>query len=643
MNREEFYNAIGKYFALSESEAENMIQQKFRNDSDKRRFYEMLKVTMPYFEPFVNKADEKLKRKVGKVFLSKLDYSQFSDSIEEMSDRLRRLFYQTSSKGINTYKILYCSVLTDGNLKRDNENRSRYYDTTRDFEHIYDSLVYTLQLTDQEAIDMFEKCSTLIAKGYAYKFPHIYNKLKELIVYDNYSSYRVFREKEITDILKINPSLFVTSTDRIQDSFDYLQKKMAPKLAEDFKSVSEQNPNMTFLEYKTIMTRKWLKNNSTLLTINSSSMYQKENYLNNVVAEFTSKEYMPQFKKFFQEPINLSILNQISYEKIARNAMRNIKTLEARSGKSRQEISNYLAANPYIIGMDSSQVTLLLSDIEVIDKEKPEEKYFDKFFEFGRTLFASNIDFNVKSIIEKLMNNSIMHDIDVEEMTEKECLHKFVDLFFDGSFENEIKIEKMIKAKDDRTNQGEKKLRKSIREIGNTISNLPKILKDDYISNREKKGQILSLAKNIQELHYERFKLGNAENIYQVPVIEKNNSDEIEKTLNLLRDTYEQKRFKLGKKYSNVDQLFEKTMDYLSRSFDDKEAITDLYMTEIVKKYDDAIRTSFETKPTPQQQLFGDSLIVKNVGELRSSLKKLDNEVTKIDHSDNTTTFTFEK
>lgn len=643
MNREEFYGSIEKYFALTEAETESMIREKFKKEEDKRRFFEMLKVTMPYFEPFVNDVDEKLKRKVGKVFLSKLDYSQFSDDIYSMSDRLRRLFYQTSLKGINTYKILYCSVLTDGNLKRDNENRSRYYDSTRDFEYIYDSLVNTLQLKDKEAVEIFEKCSTLIAKGYAYKFPHIYNKLRELIVYEDYSSYRVFREKEIADILKINPSLFVTSTDRIQDSFDYIQKKMAPKLERDFKIVSLQNPNITFLEYKTIMTRKWLKNNSTLLTINSSNMYKKESYLCGVVVDFTSKEYGNQFRKYFEEPISLAILNQIPYEKITRNAIRNIKSLEEKSNKSVQEIVNYLASNPYVIGMDSAQLTLLLSDIEVMDRENPEEKYFDKFFEFGKTLFASNMDFRVKVVVEKLKNNSIMHDIEVYSMRDKECLHKFIEIFFDGSFENEIKIERLIKAKDERTSQGEKKLRRAIREVGATINDLPKILKDEYISEKEKKQHILSLATNIENLHYERFKLGKVDKIYDVPFVEKNISQDIENMLNLLRDTYEQRRFKLGKKYSNLDQLFERTMDYLSGCFDDKEAITDLFRSEIVKKYDDAIRASFETKYNPQQNLFGESIIVESVGRLKPSLKKLDDEVNKLDYGESTTTFTFEK
>ena len=118
--------------------------------------------------------------------------------------------------------------MTDGNLKRDNDTRSRFYDSSRDFENIYDSLVEALHLSADEAKEIFERCSSLIAKGYAYKFPHIYNKLYELIVMDETGAYRVFSQKqhEVEEILKINPSLFVISTDRIQSSFDYLQKKM---------------------------------------------------------------------------------------------------------------------------------------------------------------------------------------------------------------------------------------------------------------------------------------------------------------------------------------------------------------------------------------------------------------------------------
>lgn len=644
--REKFFDDVKKYFALSEVETEKMIHDKFKKTEDKRRLFIMLETIYPYFDKFLDEADEKLKRKVGKVFFSKLDYSQFSDkeSLEDMRDRLNVLFYQTSSKGINTYKILYNTVLTDGNLKRDSETWARYYDTTRDFDNIYDSLVTTLGLTAQEAKEIFEKCSSLIAKGYAYKFPHISNKMQELTVYDNYSGYRVFKRQEIVDILKINPSLFVTSTDRIQDAFDYIQRKMARKLDSAYKEVSKENPNLTFLEYRTIMLRKWLKNNSTLLVINSQNMYKKEKYLINVVAQFTSPTYSEQFRNYFQEPINLSILNQIPYSKIERNAIKNIKTLEVKSKKSQADIMKYLASNPYMIGMESSHFTLLLSEIERLDAETPEEKYFDKFFEFGKTLFASNIDFNIKAIVDKLKNNIVMQDIDVEDMSDKECLHKFIEIFFDGKFEAEFEIEDLIKAREARISNGEKSLRQAIRKTGQTIRYLPKILKDDYISKKEKREYVLSLANDIQELHDKRFLIAGRDVChFNVTSTEKETSKKIEDMLNLLRNTYEQKRFKLGKKYANVDQLFEKTMDYLSSCFDDKEAITDLFRSEIVKPYDETIRTTFDTRPSIQQQLFGDSIVVENVGDLISPLRKLDEEVNKLDCTVDTTIFTFER
>ena len=164
--REKFFDDVKKYFALSEVETEKMIHDKFKKTEDKRRLFIMLETIYPYLDKFLDEADEKLKRKVGKVFFSKLDYSQFSDkeSLEDMRDRLNVLFYQTSSKGINTYKILYNTVLTDGNLKRDSETFVKYYDTTRDFDNIYDSLVTTLDLTTQEAKEIFEKLNERLSK-----------------------------------------------------------------------------------------------------------------------------------------------------------------------------------------------------------------------------------------------------------------------------------------------------------------------------------------------------------------------------------------------------------------------------------------------------------------------------------------------
>ena len=641
MDRQEFFDKMKKYFALSEMETEKLLQDKFHKDIDKNRFMAMFYAVMPHLERFVDEADEKLKRKVGKVFLSKLDYSQFYDkeSVAETKERLQKLFYQTSSKGINIYKILYCSVLTDGNLKRDNDTRSRFYDSSRDFENIYDSLIETLHLSADEAKEIFERCSSLIAKGYAYKFPHIYNKLYELIVMDETGAYRVFSQKqhEVEEILKINPSLFVISTDRIQSSFDYLQKKMYPILRANIDEVMQAKPNMTLLAYRTIMARKWLKNNSSLLTINVSSMYDKEKYLKQNLNAITGNAYAVQFANFFESPLNIATLNQIPYEKITRNALRNIQLMEKYTTK--EKVARYLTANQYVVGMDYAKFGTLLYKIEELDKENPQEKYFDKFLEFGKTLFASNIDFSVDAIADKLVHNAIIRDVAVDEMTDKECLQQFIEIFFDGKHDLTFKIEDMIKQRRERNANGEKELRSDIRKMGRKIEELPRILKDESTSTKEKRESVLTYARDISALQGRRLALAGASaTLGMVQTIEEDESRKIEETLNLLRETFEQRRFKLGKSYTNLEQLFERTMNYLDTCFDDKGAISQLFKVEIIDNFTQAMKETYDVNPSAQQSLFGERLTVENVTPgLKSPLKGISQEINKVDfHQDGT-------
>lgn len=645
MTKEEFFNLIERYFALSPKETELMFaNEKFKDEWTRKRLLAMVETVKPYCDQFITETDEKLKRKVGKVFFQKLDYSQFYDSVENMRKRLSILFRDTTAKGINPYKIIYCSVLTDGNLKRDNETYTKYYNSSRDFVSIYNSLKDTLSLTDAETIEIFEKCSSLIAKGYAYKFPHVYNKLKELIVYDDRSAFYALRPSEVVDILKINPSLFVMSTDRIQDSFNYIQNKMKPIW--DFYADKEiaRNPNMTKLGYRLIMTRKWLKNNSSLLTINSSVMNNKERYLGDV-NYLTGYAYQKQFKRFFMSPVGLATMNQIPYEKITKNAEKNIRILEGLTSK--ENVAKYLESNPYMIGMNSAKFERLTNEIVNIDKENPEEKLFDRFLELGKTLFASNIDFSVEKILDNLQKSSSLQAINVEELTEEETLQKFMEIFFEKQPEMLKKIESLIFEKQKRNFAGEKKLRSYIRSTGERIVGLPRILKDDRYSTAEKRDIILTLAKNVEALHDQRYSLAGLEvGDLSVVNIEKENSREIEKALNLIRNVYEQKHFKVGKKYSNVEQLFEKTMDYLSSCFDDKESLSDLFRTSIIKNFDKFIKTTYETESASQQQLFGEVLVVKGVDSgIVKSLEKLDKQVKKTNllvNSDDTT-FIFEK
>lgn len=645
MTKEEFFNLIERYFALSPKETEQLFNdEKFRDEWTRRRLLAMVETIKPYCDQFITETDEKLKRKVGKVFLQKLDYSQFYDSVENMRRRLSNLFSDTTAKGINPYKIVYCSVLTDGNLKRDNDANTKYYDTTRDFKSIYDSLQKTLDLTDSETVEIFEKCSSLIAKGYAYKFPHIYNKLKELIVYDDRSAFYALRPSEVVDILKINPSLFVMSTDRIQDSFNYIQNKMKPVWDYYAEREIAKNPNMTKLGYRLIMTRKWLKNNSSLLTLSSSTMNSKERYLSDV-NYLTDYVYEKQFKRYFKSPVGLATMNQIPYDYITKNAEKNIRILEEIT--SQENVAKYLESNPYMIGMNSVKFENLIKEIVKIDKENPEEKLFDRFLELGKTLFASNIDFSVNKIIDNLQKSSNLQTINVEKLTEEETLKKFMEVFFEKQPEMLGKIEDLILEKQKRNFAGERRLRSHIRNIGDRIVGLPRILKDDRYSTAEKRDTILTLAKNVEALHEQRYSLASVE-VGDVAVvsIEKENSKKIEDTLNLIRNVYEQKHFKVGKKYSNVEQLFEKTMDYLSSCFDDKESLSDLFRTSIIKNFDKFIKTTYETESASQQQLFGEVLVVKGVdSRIVKPLEKLDKQVKKTNLlvNNDDTTFIFEK
>lgn len=596
MEKEEFFGSMLKYFNLSEVEAGKMLEENYKNPKDRWKLVTLLEATLPYFDPYIDQADEKLKRKVGKLFMEKLDCSKFyeKESNSQLKERLSWLFSQTTAKNINTYKILYCSVLTDGNLKRDNDTRQKYYDNSRDFDSIYESLKTTLNLSDEETVECFERCSSLIAKGYDFKFPEIYNTLSKLFVSeDNFPvSYYLFRKEEVSQCLLINLSLFLLTPERIQDAFIYVKQKMQTKWREESKSVIERNPNMTILDYKTIQARKCFKNNLSLFSLNSSKMKEKENALRDINS-LTDRVYSSQINQLFETPVNLSIVNSIPVDKISKYGLKNIRKLES-IVSDKSKIGRYILKNQYVIGMNNSKFSDLIDEVSRLEEICPQENYLEKFLELGKTLFASNIDFKVASIVEKLKNNSVIIDIDVDSLSDRECLHQFVEMFFDGNHEIARDIEELIKDKQRRNSLGEKEVRKKIRTIGRQIEEFPKMIKDEKLSLRKKKLEILKVASDVSVLHEARFALlGNEQNWF-LKDVERKYSDDIEKRLNLLREVYEQKRFKLGKRYSNVDELFDRTMEYLSICFDDKEPITDLFRENVLEVFNEAMIKTFD-------------------------------------------------
>lgn len=640
-NKFSVYSTLQSLFDFEKEEIDEYVKKNFpANDAFKRkRLRSLLRAVAPYCEMFVNVSDRKLKRKAGLVFLSKLDYTKFSsgdwyESDTETYSRVSTLFRKTTGRGINPYKIIYCQVLLDGELGTNSETFSKAFLNNRSFENIYQSLKQTLNLSEERVGAMFEKCSTLIAKVYADRIPQIYRTLSALKMYDSEKAvtYIMLRDRnctpdEVADILENNPSLFTTTQDRIHSTFKYLYEK-ADK-------ISTRHKNLTKVESTLMLLRKWVKNNSSLFLINADTMYRKERYLQDVIKYSFDNRYQQDMFKLFYDPINLSIINAIPYSNIAKNALKNIRSLERFA--DREAVSNYLTQNPYFMGMDNIKLNQLLDKIEILNSMNPNEGYFSKFLKFGKSLFASNLDFSVEKMVDRLKKENAIVEIDINNIKENQLISKFVELFLPENYQIQPLLLELIEEKKKRMFYGEKSLRKDIRKAGSVIRNLTCFLKNDQVTLAEKRDSIYVLAENITGLHERRLRLTDNLDINLAESVEIENGAKIEGALKTLRDAYEQKRFNLSKKFLNTDLLYEKMMEYLSMCFDDKEAIISLFRREVRDPFVDSIKSTYPIANNVQQSLCKESLVVevpnklaKPLGDLSGAIDLHETDLTQI-------------
>ena len=151
---------------------------------------------------------------------------------------------------------------------------------------------------------------------------------------------------------------------------------------------------------------------------------------------------------------------------------------------------------------------------------------------------------------------------------------------------------------------------------------------------------ICELATQVGELCNKRLKVARVEFYAVVREEEIKTSAKMEGALNFIRDTYEQNRHKIGKHVSNIDRLYERTVEYLSECFDDKEAIENLFVKEISKPYFEAIQQSFEAEKQDEFTFFGDNYVVRGVHPaLVSPMNDLSEKVLR----ENGDTITFER
>ncbi len=622
--------AFKKYFVIDEEEFSSYID-KFQTTSSLKRLYEIMNAIVPYCDKYLNQTDDKLKRKVGHVLLSRLDYSSFGDADEhETFKRLDRLFSDTTKRNINPYKIIYCSVLTDGNLKNDYEENTKYPTEMRNFVRIYNALQEALKLSEQEAADMFEKCSTLISKVYANRIPDIYNCMRDLTVYGNHHSFRIFNEKEVREILKINPSLFTISNEKLLSAYAFV-KECSKTLANQPHKRYYDDKEMDFLYSQALVLRQWLKNNSTLLSMNAEIMQSKYDYLMKNFGANTEHNFAKQIDTYFHNPVTLSIINQMPFNEIKNNAVRNVSMLELLTSK--ENIDKYLLDNPHFLAMPVEKINEILTEIRLLDETNDDVNFLQTFLDSGKSLFKSTNNINVEDVLNKVKTKTALPKIDVENINGVELLDKFCEVFNKGDRNIADTIKNLIEKKDQRQLNSEKEIRVAIRSVGENIRHtIPNLLKDEKTPRIVKANSIQRLVPVISSLQEKRYQLANTRSIYQVEEIEKQNSVEIENALNIVREIYELKKDKVNDRYIGGDVLYEKLMEYLGKEFDDKKSIDELFHEDVTEEFKKLIVENFNAKKTEQVDMFkSQGYHVPKAGEkdgkIYSALKKVGEQI----------------
>ena len=628
MDLQMIYAYAEKLFQLPTQEIEKYLREKIKTPKDRERLSSILWAVSDACVKYHWQCDTKLLQKAGRVIFSELNYSKFAEdeTPQGTANRLKELFRQTSIvRNINPYKIIYCQVLTDGDLKNDYEHKIKYRDARRVFENIYNRLKYQLKLTDEEACSIFERCSTLISKVSTSKIWEIYETLTSKLVHtDNQKgkAYYFFRAEEVSEILKINPSLFTCSGNNIVGAYNYLYGKVA-QVARPYDNVGED-------EAKYIMLRKWLKDNSSLLSINAANMIEKEKFIFNQVDKEQNYLLSKQFQKFFVSPTTLVIIDQISYDKIAKNLRINIETLK--SVFSDELVQKYLERNPFVLGFDAKKFKSLIEKIKAEDEKRPEQNLLQKFFNSGRTIFAGTTEFSTEKVLSKLKSEDYLKSINLDDMNIEEKISKFVEIFMDGDKTFEEKLLKLIADRTVRKNMGEKNLRASIREMGGEIARLSCILKMNLYSVKERSRRIWDLTKDINNIQNMRLKLASTDSLSGAVYVEKQNAKEIEKLINLVRDAYAQKSQHIEKHYVEAAALYKDVLDYLSATFDDKEAISSLFDREISKNYVEMLKQNYRVYADDQPTIFGERLHVEGADpNLVGGLKTLTKEISRED------------
>ncbi len=676
-NKDNVLLTLSTYFGLTNEQILKLIDKKYQpsgsihidyvnrnRDDDREKLVAVVaalspacKKGLPAYVDGVPQKNIAERRKSAEAILSNPSFSD--ETPVDIYYRLKRLYNSISEKGIDIYKTIYVTSLTDGNYGIIHDRNtgavvSNYSDFDKDFDRIYDELKTVLRLSQEKANAVVEKCSaTILSKVSASNIPAIYEQIMKFYMEENpehnywfFNKDKEFekmkredsKSKMVDDGLINCPTLFSCKPKTVRLAFDYVVSKITDDAVEReyerFKSA--QNTTMTRFWCKFHIMRNWVNNNFSLLTINAGCMEYKESTLENIANSLNERVYYGGkatnygFSFLFHEPVSISTMNSIPIEKIERYATHNILVLEMYTDEA--GVMNYINANPYVLAMETKKLQTLLKTIKTHDEENPENPYMARFFALGKSLFGNKhcINFDVIPTFQNLEKVDNIEILDVEQMTDWQRVEKFVEIFCNNDEKIIPQIKNLLYKKREKEKLGDGELRKEIRSILAKSGGWDAIFKD-----RRALWSITSQIEGFQNRRYavEQIRVtdNDVEDFKRLQESENQFADEIKSVLAVFRDSYAEKKNKMGKRFTDIDKLYEMTLEFLTeKCFDDKEPISVLLESELRAPLMESLKNFDGAYIDPQPTFFGGDRVVVPVSEqLYRPMKDLTEKISK--------------
>lgn len=438
-----------KYLNMTELEASSALSN-VGGDFNLSCLSMILHAAAPYFQKYSDVTSNELKRKIGRVAFTKINYLSLRDNGEmptHIYDRLSAFFRVTSNYGINPYEIFYSSVITNAHLFINREgNFSQYKYSIGNFSAVSSAIEKQLNLPPEKVANMFEKCSSLAYKADVNKIEKNYAAIQNFY----YDSDYVLNNIDVKEIFRNNPSLYTCSDSQINSAFDYLTKK-----AETFKHTFADKRNVRDILCE------WIKNNSSALTINVNGMLRKERALELVLSKFYSRNVVNDIiNSLFDNPTSICALNKISTDTFFysdggknKNYAAVIRTLAHFLDDSKNDIPGvntykYLKNAKLVYSVKNKRLFDFLSKVQKYDKGKS-TNLLQNFAERGDAIYPFFEKYSDEEIIEKLETNKILYRIKIYNMTKLMIAHKFYEIFSPYPEQNIAYFENVLRTNHD--------------------------------------------------------------------------------------------------------------------------------------------------------------------------------------------------